>query len=81
MWLSIIRDLTHVTQCVWTPRGSLVLITIHTALSDLRTNVLSLDVYDMATLEQEKNTTTVGAKLQDPPRAIYGWKLHASMAG
>jgi hypothetical protein len=63
-----------------------VLITIHTALP-LSIHILiceptfCLDVYDMATLEQERNTTTVGAKLQDPPRAIYGWKLHASMAG
>ncbi|KAL0936756.1 MFS multidrug transporter [Colletotrichum truncatum] len=28
-----------------------------------------------------KNTTAVGFKLQDPPRAIYGWRLHFCMLG
>ncbi|KAF4921693.1 Efflux pump dotC [Colletotrichum viniferum] len=28
-----------------------------------------------------KNTTTIGHKLQDPARAIYGWRLHICMLG
>lgn len=27
------------------------------------------------------NTTAVNFKLQDPPRALYGWKLHMTMLG
>ncbi|KAB5580661.1 major facilitator superfamily transporter multidrug resistance [Coniochaeta sp. 2T2.1] len=28
-----------------------------------------------------RNTTAVGDKLQDPPRVVNGWRLHASMSG
>lgn len=28
-----------------------------------------------------ENTTAVENKLQDPPRAMYGWRLHASVMG